>query len=162
MFSQHDKKIGISAIGTDGCLFMTLLKAATNFVKTEYTYEKIRRAYQYAIPDFMQDHRTPGKDRCFVIDLPEIVRIGFTLLGYPDVQVEYLYRNDNPLGVPKMIIGKHGSLKKCNFFFKKVLAVNGDNSYKHFLECTKEMVSLYNPGNGDGKILSLRGMKIRL
>jgi hypothetical protein len=154
---QWFKNNGFEAIVTDGCFFRDLLFAAEYFVNKELLPEEIGLAYQYAIPDFMEDYRHPGQDRCFIKEHGhvQIIRIGFYIIGKRFVSIKYPYRADKD----RMIIGTPADLYKCNFFISKCKIAKGN----HFYVSDMYGNLSWNPGNSfTDNLLSVRGFTIKV
>ena len=151
------------AIQTDGCFWRALLYASELFTSHELTAEELKRAYHYSIPDYMEDHRTDGKDRCYIQwgdgfkGHEEIMRIGFYVLGERSVDIEYAYRKDYTTG--KFVIGKPADFYRCNFWIGKCRY----GSTGHFYVSDMQGKLKWNPGNTySADLLSLRGFRIKV
>jgi len=162
MIKQYAKafsKEPYTAIQTDGCLLFVLLKAAENITGKEFTEKELKRIWHYGIPDYMEDHRHPHKDRCFILGggHVQLIRIGLYILGVRNASVKYKYRYD--LDKEEYIIGNKNTLSVCNFFFAKCKLPG----YSHFYESNKEGDLVWNPGNSFSvDLLSLRGIQITI
>ena len=162
MIKQYNsafKKEPYKAIQTDGCLYNVLLKAAENITGEEFTVEEIKRIWHYSIPDYMEDHRHPNKDRCYIRagGHVEIIRLGLHVLGVRHATIQYKYRYD--INTEKYILGNKDSLCDCNFFFAKCKLP----AYNHFYESDREGELRWNPGYSfSHNLLSIRGVKITI
>jgi len=99
------------AIQTDGCLWRSLLYAGEFFTGQVLTADEIKYAFHYSIPDYMEDHRHPGKDRCYILSggHAEICRVSFFILGERSASIEYAYRRDF-YPDDKYVIGREADL----------------------------------------------------
>ena len=162
MFKQAAPEIkaikSLEAVPTDGCLLFTLWKAAEQFTRKRFTLQEIVRGYNWVIPDYMEDHRNPGKDRCYILDHEEVMRVGFALLGFPRAEIRYIYRDDDPLGTGEMVIGSRMQIEEPNYWASKVWT--GD--FYHFYNSDRIGDVRWNPGVSTGHLVSLRGYKIKL
>lgn len=162
MFKQAAPEIkaikSLEAVPTDGCLLFTLWKAGEEFTRKKYTLGEIVRGYKWAIPDYMEDHRHTGSDRCYILDHEEVMRIGFALLGFPRAYIEYIYRDDDPLGKGKMVIGSRMQIEEPNYWAAKVWA----GYFHHFYNSDRAGNVRWNPGISTGRLISLRGYKITI
>lgn len=148
----------LDAIPSDGCLLLTLWKAAEKFTGERFTLQDIIRGYKWVIPDYMEDHRTPGKDRCYILSHEEVMRVGFALMGAPRAKIEYMYRDDDPLGNGKMVIGSRMQIEVPNYWAAKVWT----GYFHHFYNSDNIGDVRWNPGVSTGHLVSLRGYKITL
>ena len=153
------------AIITDGCLYRGLLKGAEKMTGRQLSLDEIKSAFHYAVPDFMEDHRHPEQDRCFIkwtdkhIGHEEIIRIGLYILGERNVKVKYRARVDMAAPHNNIIIGRPGSLDACNFFISKCKTPKG----AHFYESNIAGGLVWDPGQSyTDKLLSIRGFEIRI
>jgi len=156
-YSEDFDKEPYTAIQTDGCLWEVLLKAAENMTHKTFYIAEIKRLWHYGIPDYMEDHRTPHKDRCYILagGHVEIIRVGLYVLGARNASIQYKYRYD--LDKKEQIIGNKNNLDDCNFFFAKCKL----EKYNHFYESDREGNLVWNPGNSFSKdLLSIRGIRI--
>lgn len=147
------------AIQTDGCFFRVLLECSEYLLNKQLTVNEIKYAFKYAIPDFMEDHRQPNKDRCFISEggHVNIIRIGFYILGIRNVSIEYKYRFDIDTG--NYEIGSKDSYKDCNFWISKCKL----RTTNHFYHSDALGVLLWNPSDSfTYDRTSLRGFKICL
>ena len=147
------------AIQTDGCLWRTLLHCAELKTGKVLSAEEIKHAWHYSIPDYMEDHRHPGMDRCYIKagGHAEIIRIGFHILGERDVSIGYAYRYD--FNTDSLIIGKPGGLEQCNYFISKCKLP----TYNHFYESDQFGNCTWNPGRSySNEWLSVRGFWIEV
>lgn len=162
MFKQAAPEIkaikSLEAVPTDGCLLFSLWKSGEQFTNNFYSLQDIIRGYKWAIPDYMEDHRNPGKDRCYILDHEEILRIGFALMGYPKARLKYIYRDDDPNGSGDMIIGSRMDISKPNYWISKVWT----GEIFHFYNSDQWGNAVWNPGISTGSLISLRGYKIIL
>ena len=148
---------GFDAIPTDGCFFRDLLYVSEYFIGGLLTAPEIGLSYQYAIPDFMEDYRHPGKDRCFIKEFGhvQIIRIGFYILSHCYVSIKYRYRVDGD----EMIIGKPSDLYQCNFFISKCKLDKGSHFYVSDMYGNEK----WNPGKSTiTKVTSIRGFNIEV
>ena len=101
------------AIQTDGCFWRTLLYPAELFTGKEFTADELKRAFHYSIPDYMEDHRHSGEDRCYIQwrGHEEII------MGYRNVDVSYRVRHD--LDKDQFILGNESQYNACQFFAAK-------------------------------------------
>lgn len=147
-------------IQTDGCLFMCLGSIVEEASGIPFEDpDEIERAYQYAIPNYMRDGGAVRKNRCYINSHPDLLRVFFHVLGIrKPSMVVYAYRYDFETG--RYVVGGSSSKWQCNYFVKKVrYGTEGG----HFLRCTVDLDSLYNPGRTDNDdILSLRGYVVKL
>ena len=149
---------GYDAIVSDGCFFRDLLYASEFFTGRILTAKEIGMAYHYAIPDFMEDHRRPNQDRCFIKEHGhiQIARIGFYILQERKVKIIYKYRWDKNEG---MIIGRSGDLYSCNFFISKCKMPK----FNHFYVSSMAGAEEWNPGvSFSDELLSIRGFQIEI
>lgn len=148
-------------IQTDGCLYRCLLYAPELFTGKVLTTEEIKRAWHYSIPDYMEDHRNPHQDRCFIKagGHVQIARIGFHIIGVRDVQIEYRYRRDISPNGDNLVIGRQPTLATCNFFISKCRLPN----YNHFYVSDIGGMEKWNPGQSfSTDLLSIRGFYIKV
>lgn len=144
------------AISTDGCLFRSLQAIAETAIGVALTEDEIKRAFHYAIPDYMEDHRNVGNDRCYILKHEEIIRVAFYILGYRYVSIEYKYRKDDV----KMIIGTHRDFYSCNYWIGKCLLDSGGS---HFYLSNLIGNVTWNPHVAiSEKLTSLRGYRIKI
>jgi hypothetical protein len=145
------------AIQTDGCFWRTLLHAGELFTGKTFTAAELKHAYHYSIPDCMEDHRTPGQDRCYIKGggHVEIIRIGFYMMGERNVDIGYGYRYDFDAG--RYVIGNEAMLDRCNWFVSKCKMP----TFNHFYESNRHGDETWNPGRSySNELLSLRGFSI--
>jgi len=151
-----------AAIQTDGCFWRVLLNASEIMTKNALTGDELKRAFHYSIPDYMEDHRNPGQDRCYIKwhGHEEIIRIGFHIIGMRDVSIEYKYRKDYDTG--KFVIGNSEAWYDCNFWIAKCRYRNTG----HFYTSDNKGAVVWNPASTapahGNDILSLRGFSIRV
>jgi len=161
MYKQYDaafNKPPYDAIQTDGCFVFDLLYGVEEFsVSSDFTETEIKRIWHYSIPDYLEDHRHPHQDRCFIKagGHVEIMRVGFYIMGIRNVKIKYKYRIDGD----EMIIGRPSDLYACNFFITKCKLP----TFSHFYVSDQFGKLLWNPGNSYSEIhTSLRGFEIEL
>ena len=163
---QSDKafvEAPFDAIITDGCLYRSLLKGAEFITGKMLTQDEIKRAFTYAIPEYMEDHRNPRQDRCYIKagGHGEIIRIGCYILGERNVKVAYRYRQDiRPGGNKVMVIGREDDLAGCNFWISKCKPTSFSG---HFYQSDMGGLLLWDPGQSYTKhLLSVRGFYIEI
>ncbi len=160
LIKQYDERFtgDFSAIQTDGCFWRSLLAFSELATSNVLTIDELKRAYRYAIPDYMEDHREEGKSRCYIQwkGHEEIARSGFYIVGERHVKIEYRYRRNNVSG--QMIIGKHEDFYACNYYITECELSSGNS---HFYVSDLNGVVLWNPHTViSNDILSLRGFRI--
>ena len=147
------------AIQTDGCFWRTLLHCGEHFTGKLLSIRELQRAFHFSIPDYMEDHRRPGEDRCYILGggHVEVIRIGFYILGERNVDIEYAYRQD--FNTRRFVIGKAQDFYRCNYYISKC-------AYKktgHFYESDLKGAEEWNPGQTfNPELLSMRGFVIRV
>ena len=146
-------------IQTDGCLFMSLLDIPCDWckarcqppLKNELTVSEINKAYWYAIPQFMRNGDIDQKSRCYILNHPEIIRIGFYILSKRNMFIQYLYRDDED---PDK---SFGDIKGCNYFITEIRLP----SFHHFYRSDADNNVIYNPGRSfSNDVVSTRGYRI--
>lgn len=163
MILQTDAGFGAApydAIMTDGCFWRTLLHASEVHCGKALTLDELKYAYQYAIPNYMEDHQQPGKSRCYIQwkGHEEIIRIGFYILGERNVDIKYRYRYD--IDTDKTIIGTEKAFYGCTFFVGKCKL--RPNAY-HFYESDLHGAMKWNPHTVfTNDLTSLRGFLIKV
>ena len=144
-------------IQTDGCLFLSLASIAEEAAGIPFEDpEEIERAYQYAMPNYMRDGGASHKNRCYINSHEDVLRVFLHVLGIrKPAACEYLYRFDYETAF--YAVGSSSTKWRCTHYVKKVSYGVGGS---HFLRCTVDGESLYNPGQTDGEPLSLRGYRV--
>lgn len=158
MIKQYHEGL-YSPIQTDGCFFMDDLSISEDLAMlsdgkhSAFSVPMVNRAYDYCIPKFMRDGGDEEKNRCYILDHVEVVRVGLYIMGLPYHHIEYLYRSDyDRMNNPAL-------LARCNYFIKEVRYGKGS----HFVRCNRSGFTLYNSGNTDGvDWLSLRGFLVAI
>ncbi len=146
------------AIQTDGCFWRTLLHAPEIFTGKHLTLTELKYAFHYSLPDYMEDHRHPEEDRCYIqwLGHEQIIRIGFYILGERNVRISYPYRRDGD----KQVLGHVHDIDKCNFFAAKCQL--GPKRF-HFYNSNMSAVEKWNPHTViSTKVVSIRGFKIEV
>lgn len=158
-YKQYDRSIveAVPDIGTDGCLLMSLADIGATAAQKELFPSSIEKLYWYAIPKYMEQGKVVEADKCLILDHEEIIRIAGMLAGHIFRDVRYLFRKDGDTLARWSV----SSWDTCNYFVAKV-------PYKksgHFLRVIPDMhggwETTYNPGNTDGKRISIRGYYVR-
>lgn len=160
-YDPYFSKAPLGVIKTDGCLYRVLLKGAEKVAVCRLTAGEIGNAFHYAIPDFMEDHRHPGQDRCYIKagGHVEIIRIGMYMLGHRSVEIYYRYRRDITRDGDKMVIGTYGDIDRCNFYIGKCKTEKAAHFYESDIGGGLE----WDPGRSfTKKLMSVRGFYIKI
>lgn len=131
-----------------GCLYMALLYISCKTADESLVPFEVNKILDYASPMYVD------KANCYVLDLPEIIRLGLYILGKRFAVVEYSFRVDS--GV--YIVGDEASEAKANHFIMEMDC----GSYTHFVVTDREHNILYNPGMSVGVPVSYRGFHTKV